>query len=259
MPELDPETGYAAVYDTIRGDDPAFRASQIAFLCEAFAGCTGPLLDAGCGTGRHLVFLKAAGYRVVGLDIGPAMLAVARLNLAAAGLPVRLVRGDLRALPFQAAFDGILCLESPLAYLLNDVELALALGNCRRTLHAGGALVMDIFDYAGMFGERGLRPRTTRFSETWGHVDVRESHRYDRANQIWEMRQAFTVVRSGSQAQFAVRHRLRIRSADAYAAALERAGFTVEQLLPFYPGTLPELRHEQRIICVARAASPQRR
>ena len=253
MPDPQPGTSFAELYDTIRGDEHAFRSAQIAFLREFFSETPALLLDAGCGTSQHAPLLAAYGYRVIGLDISPAMLAVARANLSAAGLPVVLVHGDLTALPFASVFSGILCLESPLAYLMDDAGLVRGLDGFRRALRPGGMLVVDVFDYVGTFGEKGLRPRTTRFAVPWGHVDVWESHRYDRTAHIWEMRQAFTVVRDGEKAQFTIRHRLRIRPADAYAAALERAGFTVERLLPFYPATPPELRHEQRIICVARA------
>lgn len=64
-------------------------------------------LDAGCGTGRHLPGLVAAGCRVTGADFSIGMLAVARRRAPA----VPLVRADLqRGLPFAAgAFDAVLC------------------------------------------------------------------------------------------------------------------------------------------------------
>ncbi|MYE32588.1 MAG: class I SAM-dependent methyltransferase, partial [Chloroflexi bacterium] len=46
------------------------------------------VLELGCGTGRVAVPLAASGVRVTGVDLSPAMLALARDR--ADGLPVRL-------------------------------------------------------------------------------------------------------------------------------------------------------------------------
>lgn len=52
--------------------------------------------DVTCSIGADLAALTAAGVFVVGSDIDPIRLAMARHNLAAAGLPARLVRADAR-------------------------------------------------------------------------------------------------------------------------------------------------------------------
>lgn len=65
------------------------------------------VLDVGCGTGRWLSRLLADGARAVGVDLSPAMLAVA------AGKPHLgrcLVQGDLLHLPVRSRwFDMVLC------------------------------------------------------------------------------------------------------------------------------------------------------
>ena len=70
-------------------------------LCEARR--EGRVLDAGCGTGRNLVDLAAAG-PAVGLDVSLRALAFARTRRAAP-----LVCGAVEALPFRTgAFPGAL-------------------------------------------------------------------------------------------------------------------------------------------------------
>src|SRR5713226_6852113 len=56
----------------------------------------GPVLEIGCGTGRVLVPLAQAGFDVVGIDVSPAMLAIARekINAADVGGRVELVLAD---------------------------------------------------------------------------------------------------------------------------------------------------------------------
>jgi SAM-dependent methyltransferase len=248
---MDGDAGFARVYDAIYAD-PAFLAAQLAFLESAFSGLSGPLLDAGCGTGRHLVPLGKRGYCVVGVDISPAMLGVARASLSDAGLARSLVRGDLRSLPFESVFGGILCLDSPLALILEEDGLAAALSALRRSLRPGGMLVAEIFDYVGTLGVAPIAPWSSSFPAPRGQIAIRESHRFDRTAGIWEMTQEFFVRRAAQEESFAIAHRLRMRSADAYAAAIEAAGFHVAELLAFYPGTPAESLSERCMIFVAR-------
>lgn len=246
------DAAYAAVWDAIYGE-PEFVAAQIAFLETVLAETAEPWLDIGCGTGRHLLPLRAAGHVAVGLDLSGAMLAVGRARLAEAGQTPALVWGDIVAAPFAAAFGAVVCLDSLLPLLTDDADLTAALAAMRRLLRPGGLLVVEIYDFPGTLGEEPpLWPYTSRFSAAWGRVFVREMHGYDRATGLWRMTQKLTVQRGAAREQFAVEHLLRIRSADAYAAALEVAGFTILQLLPCYPNA-PDHADEQRMIFVAQA------
>jgi SAM-dependent methyltransferase len=166
---MDGDAGFASVYDAIYAD-PAFLAAQLVFLERAFEGRLGPLLNAGCGTGRHLVPLCKQGYRVIGVDISPAMLTMARINLTEAGLSSSLVRGDLRSLPFGPVFGGIFCLDSPLALILGEDGLAAALAALHRSLRPGGVLVAEIFDYVGTLGAEPIAPWTGSFLRRGGRL-----------------------------------------------------------------------------------------
>ena len=68
-------------------------------LLEAYAQRAGsPLLELGCGTGRLLIPLAEAGYRVTGVDLSPEMLRIAQMKAEAAGVAdrVTLIEGDYR-------------------------------------------------------------------------------------------------------------------------------------------------------------------
>lgn len=249
MSTADPPLTFADVYDRIY-DDSDFLTAQMAFLTGLLAGTEGPVLDAGCGTGLHVLALRKRGLRSVGLDADPFMLQHARRRLLAAGQPAALIRGDLRDLPFHATLDAIICLESPLAYLLTEDELGAALASFRRALRPGGILIADVFDYPGTLGTRGARHVST-FAIPMGRIDVQERHCYDPATGIWEMQQTFAVWREETETSFTICHRLRARSADEYAAALERAGFKIREMLPAFPETPVPLKHHRRMIFVA--------
>jgi SAM-dependent methyltransferase len=98
------------------------------------------VLDVACGTGKSFLPLLERGWRVVGCDISPAMLAVARTKAPSA----RLTHADMRALPRLGAFDLVTCLDDALNYLLEERELEAALAGIRDNLRPDGIAVWDV-------------------------------------------------------------------------------------------------------------------
>jgi ubiquinone/menaquinone biosynthesis C-methylase UbiE len=97
------------------------------------------ILDAGCGTGRHLGPMIFAGSSPVGVDFSPGMLDVARRNYP----DVPLVLADLqRPLTFEdERFDAVLC-----ALIGEHLdELSLALREMHRVLRTSGRLVFSVY------------------------------------------------------------------------------------------------------------------
>lgn len=97
------------------------------------------ILDAGCGTGRHLKQLLAAGTIPIGIDFSCGMLNAAHCNWPTVPLAI----ADLeRPLPFQpASFDAVLC--SLIGEHLN--ELPALSGEFHRVLKPGGRLVFSVY------------------------------------------------------------------------------------------------------------------
>lgn len=118
----------------------------------------GPLLDLGCGEGRHLVHLRRLAPVVVGLDLSATLLAGAqdRLRRAEEGEPAEgvggeaaaaaplLVRGDMRWLPFPAErLTAVLSLFTAFGYF-GDLEAHTDLvGEIARVLAPGGHWFLD--------------------------------------------------------------------------------------------------------------------
>jgi ArsR family transcriptional regulator len=102
------------------------------------------LLDIGTGTGRLLELFGRQGVNGVGLDMSREMLAVARANLAKAGLANCYVRqGDMYRLPWNApSFDAVTIHQ----VLHFADEPAQAIAEAARVLRPGGRLV--IVDFA---------------------------------------------------------------------------------------------------------------
>jgi SAM-dependent methyltransferase len=71
----------------------------------------GRALDLGCGSGTDSIYLARHGWTVIGVDIVPEALALARRNATAAGVTPTFVRGDVTRLVDlvpQASFDLII-------------------------------------------------------------------------------------------------------------------------------------------------------
>jgi len=102
----------------------------------------GPLLDLCCGAGRHLLALHEAGFSdLTGIDLSQVLLDVARRQLDAVdGAGIRLVRSDMRQIPFADHFATILSLFTSFGYFSESEEDEAVLRAARGALRPGGSI-----------------------------------------------------------------------------------------------------------------------
>jgi SAM-dependent methyltransferase len=107
-----------------------------------------PLLELGCGTGRVLLPLAAAGHTITGVDISPALLARAAEKFARQGrASAQLVEADLRTFDLpRKDFAFAFCVSNTLMHLPTADDQIAALGNAARHLRPGGRLLLDLFN-----------------------------------------------------------------------------------------------------------------
>jgi ubiquinone/menaquinone biosynthesis C-methylase UbiE len=103
------------------------------------------VLDAACGTG---IVTRVAVQRwgnlghIVGVDLNPGMLAVARAHTPATGIPLAWLQGDVCALPFlPGSFDVVLCNQG-LQYAQDTLA---ALREIHRVLVPKGRLAFTVW------------------------------------------------------------------------------------------------------------------
>jgi ubiquinone/menaquinone biosynthesis C-methylase UbiE len=104
--------------------------------------CGPNVLDLGCGTGNMTARLTRLGLCVIGVDLSPEMLAVARHKIPP-GMSVRLVQTGAAELidNFPAgSFDTIVSIL--MFSELSDAEQRLVLRQCRSLLRPGGRLIL---------------------------------------------------------------------------------------------------------------------
>ncbi|HET6997716.1 MAG TPA: class I SAM-dependent methyltransferase [Solirubrobacterales bacterium] len=128
-----------------------YQAERWTASLEGIAVGQGPqgrrLLDVGCGTGKSFIPMIERGWEVVGCDISPAMLAVARSKV---GESVPLHVCDVRELPVLGEFDLVWALNDTLNNLVTDAELGDALAGLRANLKPAGVLLFDLNTLSGM-------------------------------------------------------------------------------------------------------------
>ena len=104
------------------------------------------ILDAGCGTGRHVKALLDAGFDAVGADVSEAMLAQARDHVGQAErlFPWRLGEPAPRDLAARGPFDAIVALGNVWPQLTEEGDIRVALEAFRDLLHPGGTLILGL-------------------------------------------------------------------------------------------------------------------
>lgn len=128
--------------------DPQVSQAQIAGLLELLGKTpSGPkrILDLGCGIGRVLLPLVAAGHEVVGIDRDPDMLASCRRSLAAANDQATLIEMDMvdQWPEDLGRFDLVCCLGNTFMLMADVDEAVNLLRNVRSALMAEGSFVID--------------------------------------------------------------------------------------------------------------------
>jgi ubiquinone/menaquinone biosynthesis C-methylase UbiE len=130
----------AEYYDPLNdAKDYQAEAARLEALARRFGAPQDPTwLDVACGTGRHLEFLRRR-HTVVGIDLSPEMLRIARRRLPG----VRLVRGDMRSVELGRSFDVVSCLFSAIGHLPTKRDVRRAFSNFARHLNPGGVVIVE--------------------------------------------------------------------------------------------------------------------
>lgn len=147
------------------------------------------ILDLGCGTGRHALYLAAEGFEVWGCDVSPSALEILGRRAGEAGVNIELRQGDMRGsgLPDEH-FDGIVCVWSTGHGTLRDLKASVQ--EMHRLLKPGGLLCVDFPSIHDRNCGRGIEiePRTY-LHPFLDHADV--PHVYVSEHDVAEMLASF--------------------------------------------------------------------
>jgi SAM-dependent methyltransferase len=202
----------SAAYDTIAKDYQRTKSSPVRAAVETWTlgqllgDCRRlSILDAGCGDGFHgRRFMTAGAARVVGVDVSPAMIELARQQERAGPLGIQYACCAVEDLPdllCGAGFDVVLA-----SYLLHYAPTVEVLRRmCQRlgnSLGSGGRLValtenpdQQPADYAGYapygFDKQAVETRREGSRITYSLVSGRQIIRFDT---FWYSRETYTAA-----------------------------------------------------------------
>ena len=141
---------------------PETIAREVGWLVGALELRPGDrVLDLGCGPGLYCEALASRGLDVTGVDISPGSLEHARQAAAEAGLSIRFIEGDYRALDEDGEYDAAI-----LVYLdfgvLSDADRRLVLAGVRDWVRPKGRFAFDVVSTAA------TRPESTSWVVSTG-------------------------------------------------------------------------------------------
>lgn len=214
---------------------------DLPFWLRLTTEAAGPVLELGCGTGRLSVAVARRAPRFVGIDRSPTMLARIRTRMRRARLGSRalLVRGDVRALPFQpsARFALVMAPYGLVQSLLHDRDLQAALRSAATVMCAGGRLGVDLVP--DLLRWREYRRRVSLQGPRDGNgpdITLIESVRQDRARALTIFDQEFVERRGRRRDVHRFSLTFRTRTVPTMGRHLERAGFRIEAIYGDYNG-----------------------
>jgi SAM-dependent methyltransferase len=198
----------------------------------------GPILELACGTGRLLIPIAQAGYRIHGLDLSGAMLRLLKMKMRRLPPDVRrrikLYQGDMLRFspPIRyplaiLAYNSLQELETPAecgllfkhvqGYLRDGGYFLLMVGRAYRDRYRDGKnYLVDWFDAPAADVESGLSVGSSSLSR----LDARGSRIC--------LKESFIIRRDGyREERVEVTHSIPLLTASEYSLLLENAGFAV--------------------------------
>ncbi len=186
-----------------------------------------PLLDVGCGIGRHSLALAARNYRVLGIDIVPLFIEEAKKRAAAQGLGAEFRVEDMRIFASPASFSAVLFFWSSFGYF-DDQENEQTLRNVSLSLEPGGLLFLDLEN----------RDYIIRhfLKETWRDREdffILERNRFDSHESILITRK---IILTREKWRHESERRIKLYTLAELTRMLKECGFQVQQLFGGYSG-----------------------
>ncbi len=137
---------FVSIYEELDGK----RTIDQAFYLEQARNANGPILDLGCGSGRLMLPMIAAGCEVVGVDSSEEMLRRLRVALEDGTGRSQVVRSSFEDLDvhslqnLHSGYSLIICTFNSFLHLMDQTSQIGFLTNVRSLLRDGGRFILDL-------------------------------------------------------------------------------------------------------------------
>ena len=137
-------TDFAYIYDKLIDQDYEKWADYIEEIFKKHKVNPKLVLDLGCGTGSITNILAKRGYDMIGVDLSPDMLNVARDKAAEENLDVLYLCQDIREFELYGTVDAIICTLDVLNYITDAKDLEQVFALVKNYLNPDGIFIFDI-------------------------------------------------------------------------------------------------------------------
>ncbi len=106
------------------------------------------ILDLGCGTGKHSIFLAKEGFSVYATDISQTGIDIAKQKIKSIGINnIHFKKHDMREIPYSAnLFDAVLCIWTIYHGTLDEIKKTVS--EIYRVLKSNGTVITDFLSVA---------------------------------------------------------------------------------------------------------------
>jgi SAM-dependent methyltransferase len=166
---------WAPIYDAWAAD----MTADVPFYVDLAREAAAPIVELAVGNGRVAIPIAGeTGKRVIGIDSSPAMITAARER--AAGLPLELRVGDMRALQLEEPVELVICPFRALLHLPSWRDKRRVFERVAASLRPGGRFAFNAFVFSHVFAaqsdgttrEQNGILHTVRFVPADNRVDI---------------------------------------------------------------------------------------
>ena len=191
---------FATVYDTFMDETPyEVWGDYVAELIEEF-GISKPqavaeaaeedteaaleqernlIVELGCGTGSFTQVMKKKGYDIMGIDMSPDMLNIARNKAAKENLDIMYLEQDMRELDLYCTAGTIVSVCDSVNYLLEDEDVVETFRLVNNFLYPGGIFIFDfntLYKYSEVIGDATIAENREDCSFIWDNYYHEDEH-----------------------------------------------------------------------------------
>ena len=163
------------------------------------------VLDLACGTGSMITEFTKRGYDMIGVDISPEMLMMARMKNPDA----LLLNQDMRELELYGTVDAVVCLCDSLNYILEHGELIEVFKLVKNYLNPNGLFIFDIntiYKFEHILSDNNFSYASENAAYIWENF-------YDASERLNEYRATFFVKGQGSGSAYTRHEEIHVQKA----------------------------------------------
>ena len=137
------------------------------------------VVELGCGTGSFSQVLRSRGYDIIGIDMSPEMLDLARKKSVEAGMDIMYIEQDMRELDLYCTAGTIVSVCDSINYILEDEELVETFRLVNSFLYPGGVFIFDfntLHKYRDVIGDATIAENRVDCSFIWENYFHEDGH-----------------------------------------------------------------------------------